>query len=139
MADEADQGTFLGSVKKFLNRLAFLAVLGAALWTWGALKFVYSAGERAGYVQKFSRKGWLFKTWEGELAMVNLPGTVPEIFSFTVRDDAVADRIRSNLGERVVILYNEHRGLPGNIFGDTRYFVIDARKPDGADPNGPRK
>lgn len=98
-----------------------------ALYVWAALSYDYSAGERAGYIQKFSRKGWICKTWEGELAMVNLPGAMPEIFRFTVRDDAVAERINATMGERVTLHYEQHIGLPTSCFGETDYFVTDVR------------
>jgi hypothetical protein len=108
--------------------LALLVVLlagGFAIYVWAALAFSYSSGERAGYVQKFSHKGWLCKTWEGELAMVNLPGTAPEIFRFTVRSDAVAARINQSMGQRVAVHYEQHVGVPSSCFGDTEYFVTD--------------
>lgn len=103
--------------------LLFIAVLLFALYVWLALSFDYSAGERAGYVQKFSRKGWICKTWEGELAMVNLPGAMPEIFSFSVRDDAVAARLNESLGRRVRLHYEQHKFVPTSCFGETEYFV----------------
>jgi hypothetical protein len=87
----------------------------------------YSNGERAGYVQKFSRKGWVCKTWEGELAMVSLPGSMPEIFRFTVRDDAVAARLNASIGQRVALTYEQHMGLPSSCFGETSYFVVDVK------------
>ncbi|MCK7494475.1 MAG: hypothetical protein MZW92_27325 [Comamonadaceae bacterium] len=79
---------------KVLLLLLVLAIAAPVLWTWAALSYNYSDGERAGFVQKLSRKGWICKTWEGELALVNLPGAMPEIFYFSVRDDAVAQRIQ---------------------------------------------
>ena len=112
---------------RFLLALAILLVgpaLIVALYTWLALSFAYSNGERAGYVQKFSRKGWVCKTWEGELAMVSLPGTLPEIFRFTVRNDAVATQINQVIGQRVALSYEEHRGLPTTCLGETAYFVV---------------
>ncbi len=87
------------------------------------LKWSYSNGERAGWIQKFSRKGWICKTWEGELIMVSLPGSLPEKFAFTVRDEAVAARVNQAMGERVTLHYEEHRGVPGSCFGDTEYWV----------------
>ena len=105
--------------------ILFLILLGFGLWVWGSLKFVYSSGERAGYVQKFSKKGWVFKTWEGELAMVALPGMIPEKFFFTVRTDSIAQKIQGVMGQRVVLKYDEHKGIPGQVFGDTSYFVSD--------------
>ena len=112
---------------KRLLWFAVLAVVGtAALYMWAAYNFTYSSGERAGYVQKFSKKGWLCKTWEGELAMANLPGAMPEVFRFTVRDDAVAGQINRNMGQRVALHYEQHLGLPTSCFGETEYFVTGA-------------
>jgi hypothetical protein len=104
-----------------------LLLLGAAGFTWVTLHWSYSEGERAGYVQKFSRRGWVCKTWEGEMAMVTLPGTLTEKFLFTVRDDAVAARINSSVGKRVALAYEQHKWLPSSCFGDTEYFVKDVR------------
>jgi hypothetical protein len=94
-----------------------------ALWTWITLSYTYSEGERAGYVQKFSKKGWLCKTWEGELAMANLPGALPEIFNFSVRDDSVAGALTKTIGQRVSISYAQHKGVPTSCFGETEYYV----------------
>lgn len=105
--------------------LAFMG--GFVLYTWATLTWSYSSGERAGYVQKFSKKGWLCKTWEGELAMVSMPGTMPEKFLFSVRSDAVADRINLAAGKRMVLVYDQHKGVPTSCFGETEYFVTDVR------------
>jgi hypothetical protein len=94
-----------------------------ALYVWATLHINYSDGERAGYVQKFSRKGWVCKTWEGELAMVNLPGTLPQICIFSVRDPAVAGQINKSLGSRVRLHYDQHKGVPSDCFGESEYFV----------------
>jgi len=110
-----------------LAALLVVAAGGCVLYVWGALAFSYSSGERAGYVQKFSHKGWLCKTWEGELAMVNLPNAIPEIFRFTVRDGAVAARLNQTMGQRVALHYEQHRGVPTSCFGETEYFVTDVR------------
>ena len=107
--------------------LLLVAALLFALYVWVALSFSYSEGERAGYVQKFSRKGWVCKTWEGELAMVNLPGTMPELFRFTVRDDKVAEQINQSMGKRVSLKYEQHLGIPTTCFGETDYFVVGVR------------
>src|SRR5512140_3151057 len=105
-------------------------ILAAALFAgyiWLALNWSYSKGERAGYVQKFSQKGWLIKTWEGEMAMVAVPGSTPEKFFFTSRNDELAKKINASVGKRVAISYEEHRGLPANWFGDTNYFAKDVK------------
>jgi len=107
--------------------ITLMAALILGGWTWATLTYDYSDGERAGYVQKFSRKGWICKTWEGEQALVNLPGAMPEIFYFSVRDDAVAKRIQQVVGKRVALTYEQHIGIPTSCFGDTQYFVTDIR------------
>ena len=106
-----------------LLTLILVPVVIAALWVWIALGYTYATGERAGYIQKISKKGWLCKTWEGELAMANLPGTMPQIFSFTVRNDSVAHVIEQNAGKQVSLTYQQHRGVPTSCFGETEYFV----------------
>ena len=98
-----------------------------AAWVWITLHFSYSTGQRAGYVQKISKKGWLCKTWEGELAMSAVPGTAPQIFTFSVRDDAVAEKIENAAGQRVALRYEQHKGVPGSCFGETQYFVTSVR------------
>jgi len=100
----------------------FVGYVALTLW-WS-----YSEGERVGIVQKLSRKGWVCKTYEGELALYVVSGMAPQIWEFTVRDQQVANRLNAVLGERVRLHYSEHRGLPTNCFGDTRYFVdsVDA-------------
>ena len=97
------------------------ALLGVYLWA--ALSWSYSSGERAGWVQKLSNKGWVCKTWEGELALVSVPGTTPEKFSFTIWNEAVANKVTQVVGKRVALHYEEKVGLPGSCFGDTRYYV----------------
>src|SRR5512141_3077084 len=116
-----------GKLGLILFSLPVLALLLFALYIWIALKFSYSEGERAGYVQKFSRKGWVCKTWEGELAMASIPGSMPELFQFTVRDDAVAAHLNKTMGQRVSLTYEQHRGLPTSCFGETDYFVTGVR------------
>lgn len=96
-------------------------------YLWLALNWSYSKGERAGYVQKFSQKGWLIKTWEGELALVAVPGSMPEKFFFTTRNDELAKKINASVGKRVSIYYEQHKGLPANWFGDTDYFAEDVK------------
>ncbi len=87
------------------------------------LSWSYSEGERAGILQKISRKGWVCKTHEGELAMTTVPGVAPTLWSFSVRDDDVAEQLRDHVGQRVVLHYAEHRGIPTSCFGETVYFV----------------
>jgi hypothetical protein len=109
--------------------IGFVVALAVVLagFTWVTLHWSYADGERAGYVQKFSRKGWICKTWEGEMAMVTMPGTVAEKFLFTVRDDAVAQKLNASVGKRMALHYEQHKWVPSSCFGDTEYWVTDLR------------
>ena len=98
-------------------------VIVAFGYFWMVLSWNYSTGERAGWIQKFSKKGWFCKTWEGELAMVSMPGAIPEKFYFTVWDDAVAGELNKVMGKRVSLHYEEKVGLPTSCFGETRHYV----------------
>ena len=109
--------------KLIIAAVLILPVIVFALYTWSALTWTYSSGERAGYVQKLSKKGWICKTWEGEMALVSIPGTVSEKFYFTVRDDSIVALINQTIGKRVAVMYQQHKGIPTSCFGDTEYFV----------------
>jgi hypothetical protein len=104
-----------------------LAIVGLGGFTWLTLHWSYSQGERAGYVQKLSKKGWFCKTWEGEMAMVTMPGTVSEKFYFTVMDDAVVAKLNASVGKRVALHYEQHKWIPNSCFGETEYFITDVR------------
>jgi hypothetical protein len=112
---------------KILRTLVFIVTGGIALFAlyiYIALNWSYSTGERAGFLQKVSNKGWICKTWEGELSLVAMPGAAPEKFLFTVRDEAVAQKVSAAAGKRVTLNYEQHKGLPTTCFGDTDYFVV---------------
>jgi hypothetical protein len=119
--EEMGMKTFI----KWLLSLVLVGSLGLAAYTWIMLNWSYGSGDRAGYVQKFSNRGYVCKTWEGELAMVSMPGTMSEKFFFTVHDLAVVQKINANLGKKVALKYDQHIGLPSSCFGDTEYFVSD--------------
>ncbi len=111
------------TLKRLLIGLLIVVALVAAYFA-AALNWNYSTGERAGWVQKLSKKGWLCKTWEGELSMVSMPGSTPEKFIFTIWDDQVAEQLNHVMGKRVSLHYEEKVGLPTSCFGDTRYYVM---------------
>jgi hypothetical protein len=109
-----------------ITAVLFLLVLplaAFALWVTVALNFSYSSGERAGIVQKLSNKGWVCKTWEGELSMANGANVMPEKFQFSVRDEQVAATINASLGRQVKLSYEQHLGVPTKCFGETDYFI----------------
>lgn len=113
----------MSAIARVLLVLIAVVIALFVAYTWVVLSWSYSEGERAGYVQKLSKKGWLCKTWEGELALITMPGTVAEKFYFSVRDDAVAQRINESIGKRVSLTYEEHVGVPTSCFAETPYFV----------------
>ena len=111
-----------------LLTIVVIPIVIFSLWAWVTLGWVYSTGDRAGYVQKLSKKGWLCKTWEGELNMVSPPGSMtPQIFAFTVPSDSLAAILMQDMGKRVSLTYEEHRGIPSSCFGETGYFVTNVR------------
>jgi hypothetical protein len=120
----------MSALAKFLKYALWLLIISAilfALYTWASLTWVYSSGERAGYVQKLSQKGYVCKTYEGELILVSMPGTQAEKFYFTVRKAEVAKRINETVGKRVRLIYEEHKGIPNSCFGESSYFVQDVQ------------
>lgn len=118
-------------IKKKVVKIAAVLIVAVVVLCAGyaaiVLNWSYSKGERVGYVQKFSEKGWLCKTWEGELQMLPVPGTVPEKFLFSVRDKGVIGKINSSMGKKVSISYEQHIGIPTTCFGESEYFAVDAK------------
>lgn len=114
--------------RRHWGKLTLLGIIGVPtavllIWSYSALGFTYSTGNRVGYVQKLSKKGWLCKTWEGELQMSSIPGSAPVVFAFTVRDDSVAHAIERVMADRVELQFEQHPGIPLSCFGETEYFV----------------
>jgi hypothetical protein len=107
--------------------LIALPLLVFTLWAGVTLNYTYSSGDRAGFLQKISKRGWLCKTWEGELQLSAIPGSQPEKFLFTTRSDSLAAVMQKMSGQRVVLDYKQHVGVPGTCFGDTEYFVTGVR------------
>ena len=123
-----------GRWMRWLIGAALLPLLVFALYLAFVLNWSYSDGERAGYLQKFSRKGWICKTWEGELAMTTVPGVAPVLWNFSVRDEGVAGQLNALLGKRLVLHYEEHRGIPTTCYGETRHFVTRVQAIDEPAP-----
>jgi len=110
-------------VTLYLVGLLVAALLIFMAYTWVMLHMSYSDGERAGYLQKFSSRGLVCKTWEGEILLTSMPGAIPEKFEFSVRDDAVAQQLMAATGKRVVLSYAQHKGVPSQCFGETEYYI----------------
>lgn len=112
-----------GRFGRILLIVLVLVVLLAALWTWFTLSWAYSEGERAGVLQKFSSKGWICKTYEGELALYVVGGVAPQIWYFSTRDEELAKQLSAAVGEQIRLHYSEHRGVPTSCFAETPYFA----------------
>ena len=107
--------------------VAVLVPCAIAGYAWTTLHWPYSVGQRAGYIQKLSHRGSACKTWEGELVMMTVPGTVVERFEFSVPSDTVASQLNAMVGKLVALQYEQHKWVPSSCFGDTQYFVTGAR------------
>ncbi len=110
-------------IKRFLVALILSPIVMGAIYLVVVLNWSFSDGDRVGYLQKFSHRGWICKTYEGELAMTTVPGLAPVIWIFSVWDEKVAAQVNTMIGKRVVLHYREYRGLPTDCFGTTDYFV----------------
>lgn len=119
----AARGNRVGGFAKALLIVLALVLAGLALWTWFSLSWSYSEGDRAGVLQKFSRKGWICKTYEGELALYVVGGVSPQIWYFSTRDEELAAKLSKSVGEKIQLHYQEHRGVPTNCFAETPYFA----------------
>jgi hypothetical protein len=131
-----------GGALRYVLMALVLAIIGLSLWTWLTLSWAYSEGTRAGILQKISHPGWLCKTREGDLVLAQFPaaGVMPQIWQFSVRDEAVSAQLESAVGARVQLHYTEHPGVPSTCFADTRYFVdrvtVMDENPMGSAPPG---
>jgi hypothetical protein len=111
-----------------ITTIVLVPVIVCTLWVATTLNYAYSSGERAGFLQKLSRKGWICKTWEGDLQLTALPGAAPEMFRFSTRSDSIAARLNELAGQRVVVDYAQHKGVPTSCFGETEYYVTGVRQ-----------
>ena len=118
--------TFPRRAGAILASVIVAAAVLCALYLWTVLHWSYSEGERAGYLQKLSKKGWLCKTWEGEILLSSMPGAIPERFAFTVRDPNVVTQLQNAMGQRVQLSYSQHVGVPTTCFGETGYYINKA-------------
>jgi hypothetical protein len=118
-------------MKKYLIAFLLLLVIIFSAWVYWKYYFTYSEGNRSGLLQKFSYKGNIFKTYEGELILNSLVinGIAPvssEKFYFSVESKTLGERMKNYEGKRVVLQYKEKKGV---LFwrGDSNYIVDSVR------------
>jgi hypothetical protein len=112
-------------------------ILALAGFTWLTLNWSYSDGERAGLLQKFSRRGWICKTYEGEMVLATVATVNAEKFSFTVRDTDIAKQLTGYIGQHVTVHYEQRKWIPTSCFGDTEYFVTSVKQTSLQQPQLP--
>ena len=114
-------------MRKYLTKALVIFLLFVGLFFYWKYFFTYSEGYRAGLLQKFSSKGTLFKTYEGEIILSSVQSTsnmaiASEKFFFSVTEEEVARKLEKLQGESVVVHYTEKNAtLPWR--GDTPYLV----------------
>ncbi|MCX6199749.1 MAG: 6-phosphogluconate dehydrogenase [Bacteroidetes bacterium] len=125
MAENKSSGAS-GVLKKILVGIVFLLLLALVI-TFLVFNFTYSEGSRAGVLMKFSKRGYVFKTYEGELntgGVGNIANTaqVNQVWYFSVKDNGFADTLHLYEGKKVILFYQQKiKHLPWQ--GETDYFV----------------
>jgi hypothetical protein len=121
-------------MKKFLSWTLFVIILCCGCFIYFRYYYTYSEGNRAGLLQKFSNRGNIFKTFEGEMVLSSVESRkdvaiASEKFLFTVLDKEVAQKLVELEGHFVIIHY---KSTHGRLFwrGDTNYFVDDVKQAD---------
>lgn len=117
-------------IKGIVITVLVVLLIGSGYFYW-KYYFTYSDGNRTGLLQKFSRKGNLFKTYEGELVLNSLTSssTMPlsaEKFYFSVDKQAVSNKLMGMEGQKVIVHYEEKKGVLA-WRGDSNYIVDSVR------------
>ncbi len=116
----------------FLWKFALVALLLIAVSIYWFFYNTKSDGTRTVYLVKISRKGNIFKTYEGE-SLVSIganPQTslITEKFLYSVTSKALYDSLTKYEGQKMTLKYKEYRrSLPWR--GDSEYIVYDFDKP----------
>lgn len=113
--------------KKWFAILLVLAIVIFGIWSWVATRFPYATEEVTGYVQSFKKQGWLCKTWEGQMVVSGIPGSIPSIQTFTVKNDSIAEALQGAMQNRLTITLDQHRGVPASCFGETQSYLTGFR------------
>ncbi|WP_074410147.1 MULTISPECIES: 6-phosphogluconate dehydrogenase [Aquimarina] len=115
-------------MKKILAILIIVILVLFAAWYAFIYYASYSEGTRSGELIKFSNKGVVFKTWEGEISQ-GISGA--QIFSFSVESqkEDIIKKLEKFQGRYVKLKYKE-RFAKVSWLGDTKYFVIDVVEED---------
>jgi hypothetical protein len=119
-------------IKRIFRLLIIFLILAAGIFIYGKYFYTYSDGYRAGLLQKFSHKGNIFKTYEGEIILSSVTSTnnvalASEKFYFSVTDKVLAQQLDTLQGQFVIVHYRQKNGV---VFwrGDSEYFVDNVKK-----------
>ena len=118
-------------MKKIFTIVFVILIAVSGIWFWWKFYYTYSDGNRTGLLQKFSHKGNIFKTYEGELVMSSIVATgnqpiASEKFFFSVADATLGEKMKEYEGKRVILVYQQKNGtLPWR--GDSEYIVDSVR------------
>jgi len=118
-------------MKKFLLWTLIILLVLAGPFVYWKYFFTYSEGYRAGLLQKFSYRGNIFKTYEGEMILSSVESSrnvalASEKFHFSVKDHAIADKMEQLEGFFIVVHYRQKNGVLA-WDGETPYFVDSVR------------
>jgi len=118
-------------MKKYLVWISFIIIVILAAFIYWKFAFTYSDGFRAGLLQKFSRKGTIFKTYEGEMILSSVQSNAnvaiaSEKFFFSVTDDSIAKKLEQMQGQFIVVHY-EQKNSSLMWRGDSEYLVDSVR------------
>lgn len=124
------KGTVRGT-KKILKWTASIVVIILAIFIYWRYFYTYSEGYRAGLLQKFSSKGTIFKTYEGEIILSSISSTrdvaiASEKFYFTLKNKALVRQFDMMQGQNVIVHYKQ-KNAPLFFRGDSEYLVDSVR------------
>ena len=116
-----------GKAKRIVMVIFLIALALLALFIWWNYYFTYSEGNRYGLLQKFSHRGNMFKTYEGELILSSVRGNqnvtiASEKFFFSVTDENIAKKLDELQGQNITVHYLEKKSV-AFWRGDSRYIV----------------
>jgi len=118
---------FVNMAKKILRWVIAVIVLIVISIIYVKYFYTYSEGYRAGLLQKFSHKGAIFKTYEGEIILSSVSSSrdvalASEKFLFSVTNKSLVRQFDTLQGQPVIVHYRQ-KNAPVFWRGDSPYLV----------------